>query len=557
MKTLNALLATLLTLCLSLPAAAEDKLSGSAWVAESVSGVEPADGTSLKLEFAETLKLTYTVADEPQSWQYAYSVADGQLTLEPINAFGEPKTVTYDIRFEEGKLLLLTPKPEPVEEATDDAEGEAEEGEGEGVAEEDAAEATEGAEQTPAEETEEEEAAAEEEEKEEDTREPVWVLVANYAASLNALIGETYELVPVYWGDLGADDTYLHKVIGRHPSSSSGFSHMVHEAVARPLNRGGSKARAWLERRRGDRQRSAAIERQSKQRSADAKLRVRGYLGDKFQDVRLWLTQQTLPFIADVIVYQSHTYREKIQARVREVIRREFGTEAGTVSQPVKIIAHSLGGVVTFDMACLNHEPLYIEAFITMGSQPAFFHLLDPREGVAKFEGEPVTVPPTIGRWTNVWDEYDMLGFATDEVFHLHDGTTPLDVRVRATKSRLKGGLMMRSHLRYFTNQDTADAIRVTLDGVAYDFVDITLTPPKQAELKKALAAGYGIKDLFNKSGGQYRELNMKHKLPLMSDAEAVKLLAGNGYLVKRPICLEGERVTVGFKEDVIEEAWG
>lgn len=289
--------------------------------------------------------------------------------------------------------------------------------------------------------------------------------VANYAASLNALIGEAYELVPVYWGDLGADDTYLHKVIGRHPVSADKFSQMVHEAVARPLTRGKGKVRAWIERRKGDRQRSAVIDRAARQRSSDARSRVHGYLGDKFQDARLWLTQQTLPFIADVIVYQSHTYREKIHARVREVIQRELGEKAGTIEQPVKVIAHSLGGVVSFDMACLNHEPLHMDAFITLGSQPAFFHLLDPRQGVAEFDGEPVTVPATIGRWTNVWDEYDMLGFATDEVFHLHDGTTPLDVRVRATRSRLKGGLMMRSHLRYFTNQDTADAIRLTLQG--------------------------------------------------------------------------------------------
>jgi len=289
--------------------------------------------------------------------------------------------------------------------------------------------------------------------------------VAKYAASLDALIGDEYKLVPVYWGDLGADDTYLHKVIGRHTISANGFSQMVHDVVARPFSRNKGRVRAWIERRRGDRERSIKIIERSKQRSEDARSRVQGYLGDKFQDVRLWLTQQTLPFIADVIVYQSHTYREKIQARVREVVKRELGETAGTKDRPLKIIAHSLGGVVSFDLACRNHDPLHIEALITMGSQPAFFHLLDPREGIAPFEGEPVRVPETINRWTNVWDVYDMLGFATDEVFRLHDGTAPLDVRVRATRSRLKGGIMMRSHLRYFNNQDTADAIRLTLDG--------------------------------------------------------------------------------------------
>lgn len=287
--------------------------------------------------------------------------------------------------------------------------------------------------------------------------------VARYAESLNDLMGERYELVPVYWGDLGGDDTYLHKVIGRHPLSAARFSSMVHDVVARPMKRGAGKARSWFERRRGDRQRSAVIEKVFKQHSEDARSRVHGYLGDKFQDARLWLTQQTLPFITDVIVYQSHTYRAKIQERVREVIKRELGADAGTADRPVKMIAHSLGGVVAFDMACLNHDPLHIEAFITLGSQPAFFHLLDPREGVPAFEGEPVTVPATIGRWTNVWDEYDMLAFATDEVFRLYDGLAPADVRVRATRSRLRGGVFFQSHLRYFNNRDTADAIVQTL----------------------------------------------------------------------------------------------
>ncbi len=93
--------------------------------------------------------------------------------------------------------------------------------------------------------------------------------------------------------------------------------------------------------------------------------------------------------------------------------------------------------------------------------------------------------------------------------------------------------------------------------GIAYDFIDITLKPPKQAELKLALGAGYDIRDLFNKSGGQYRELKIKDKLPTMNQAEALTLLAGNGYLVKRPITIDGDRVTVGFDEAVFAKVWG
>ena len=289
--------------------------------------------------------------------------------------------------------------------------------------------------------------------------------VAKLAKSLNALVGDRYELVPVYWGDLGGSDTYLHKVMGQYDVGEISFAEMVQNAISRPAVRSAGKARAWVERRRGDRERSAVIEKVVKQRSDNARSRVRGYMGDRFQDVRLWLTQQTLPFYADLIVYQSHTYRPKIQQRVREVMARELGPGAGSADQPIKVIAHSLGGVVLFDMACAAENPLHLDALVTLGSQPSFFHLQDPREGVEPYAGEPVALPSTIGRWTNVWDEYDVLAFLAGEIFTMHDGTPPVDVRVRGTRSRLRGGLLLRSHITYFRNRPTAEAIVRTLDG--------------------------------------------------------------------------------------------
>lgn len=93
---------------------------------------------------------------------------------------------------------------------------------------------------------------------------------------------------------------------------------------------------------------------------------------------------------------------------------------------------------------------------------------------------------------------------------------------------------------------------------IAYESIPIVDKPPSHAVLKKALKTGrYELKHLFNTSGGQYRELDMKSKLPTMTQAEALKLLAGNGMLCKRPIIVDGEKVTVGFKEAVFEEVWG
>lgn len=62
------------------------------------------------------------------------------------------------------------------------------------------------------------------------------------------------------------------------------------------------------------------------------------------------------------------------------------------------------------------------------------------------------------------------------------------------------------------------------------------------------------LKKFFNTSGLLYKELQLKDKLPAMSEEEQLKLLATNGMLVKRPIVVDGEKVLVGFKEADWEE---
>ena len=59
------------------------------------------------------------------------------------------------------------------------------------------------------------------------------------------------------------------------------------------------------------------------------------------------------------------------------------------------------------------------------------------------------------------------------------------------------------------------------------------------------------VRKLFNTSGGDYRALNLKDKLPVMDDSEALKLLSDNGNLVKRPFAIRGNSGFVGFSESV------
>ena len=60
--------------------------------------------------------------------------------------------------------------------------------------------------------------------------------------------------------------------------------------------------------------------------------------------------------------------------------------------------------------------------------------------------------------------------------------------------------------------------------------------------------SGLPLKRFFNTSGLKYRELNLKDKLPTMSENEQLTLLASDGMLVKRPIIETDDRVLVAFK---------
>lgn len=86
------------------------------------------------------------------------------------------------------------------------------------------------------------------------------------------------------------------------------------------------------------------------------------------------------------------------------------------------------------------------------------------------------------------------------------------------------------------------------------EFVEIPIveSPPSEDELRRMRGhlqnRGEGLRRLFNTSGQVYRELNLTQKLADgLSEDEAIKLLAANGKLIKRPFVLSEQTGTVGF----------
>lgn len=92
-------------------------------------------------------------------------------------------------------------------------------------------------------------------------------------------------------------------------------------------------------------------------------------------------------------------------------------------------------------------------------------------------------------------------------------------------------------------------------NGVVFDDRHIVEQNPTKEELKEWIArSGLPMKRFFNTSGMLYRQMELKNKLPNMSEEEQLELLASNGMIVKRPLVVGEDFVLVGFKEKEWEE---
>ncbi len=96
------------------------------------------------------------------------------------------------------------------------------------------------------------------------------------------------------------------------------------------------------------------------------------------------------------------------------------------------------------------------------------------------------------------------------------------------------------------------------LDGHGISYIErlIKEEPPAENELRAWHAqSGLPLRKFFNTSGQSYRALNLKEKLPSMTEDEMFSLLASDGMLVKRPVLVTDDgKVRIGFREEEYEE---
>lgn len=104
----------------------------------------------------------------------------------------------------------------------------------------------------------------------------------------------------------------------------------------------------------------------------------------------------------------------------------------------------------------------------------------------------------------------------------------------------------------YYPKCTTCIKAKKWLDGhnIKYTERFIKENNPSAAELKKwHKQSGLPLKNFFNTSGLLYKSLNLKDKIPNMTEEEMYAVLGSDGMLVKRPLIISPDKILIGFKE--------
>jgi len=122
-----------------------------------------------------------------------------------------------------------------------------------------------------------------------------------------------------------------------------------------------------------------------------------------------------------------------------------------------------------------------------------------------------------------------------------------------------KGGHELSLTFYWYPNCGTCKKAKKWLDEHELDYTPVHIveeTPSKETLLDFIQKSNLAPRKFFNTSGKVYREQHMKDKIKDASTDEMASYLASDGMLIKRPILTDGEKVTVGFKEEEFAKTW-
>ena len=133
-------------------------------------------------------------------------------------------------------------------------------------------------------------------------------------------------------------------------------------------------------------------------------------------------------FFGDIFVYLDSRGNTTSPGPIPQRILKDFddAIAVGPPGEPLIIVGHSLGGVISFDLLGYFRPDIQVDLFVSVGSQVSHFEeikrfkLSDPAVPSA---AQPLaTTPHNIAHWINIFDEVDIFAYACDKVFdRVHD----------------------------------------------------------------------------------------------------------------------------------------
>lgn len=148
------------------------------------------------------------------------------------------------------------------------------------------------------------------------------------------------------------------------------------------------------------------------------------------------LTDRTTPAIGDILRYQARG--EEIRRLIAQTVQEATGSV-------VTLLAHSLGGIASFDLLVQQHLPK-VDQLITVGSQIPYLYEIDALRSLGVGEDLP---PHFRAQWLNVHDPFDHLSYPASKVFPQH----AQDLEVTSKQS------MPASHSAYWRSPDFWDCV--------------------------------------------------------------------------------------------------
>jgi len=127
-------------------------------------------------------------------------------------------------------------------------------------------------------------------------------------------------------------------------------------------------------------------------------------------------------FFGDVFVYLDTRGERANPGQILQVILNAIRQAAARKpGEPLIVIAHSLGGVICFDLLSFYCPDVAVDLFVTVGSQVSQFEEIkrfktsDP--AIPSAQRPRAAAPGNIRHWVNVFDEVDIFAYACDKVF--------------------------------------------------------------------------------------------------------------------------------------------